>query len=301
MTGATGEPRTVVAIGEALWDVFPDGRRPGGAPCNVAYHAARLGDRGVIVTRVGADALGTELREFLADRGVDTDWIQRDPTRPTGTVTVTTVGGEPLYSITESVAWDRLDATPEAIGLVAGADALCLGTLGQRDPHARAATERLAAAARGRGLVMLDVNLRRPFVDRGVVEGSLRWAEVVKLNLAEVAELSRLLERAHIVEWLVHELGTRAVYVTRGAAGASLVTARGVVEEPGVAVDTSHGDAVGAGDAFTAALIHHLIRGAAPEDALGAANAYAALIASKRGAMPPLTAAELAAATRSAR
>ena len=73
MTGWLPKPKTIVAVGEALWDVFPDGRRPGGAPCNVAFHAARLGDRGVIVTRVGEDAAGDELVAFLRERGVDTE------------------------------------------------------------------------------------------------------------------------------------------------------------------------------------------------------------------------------------
>jgi fructokinase len=107
-------PKTVVAIGEALWDLFPDQRRPGGAPCNVACHAALLGDRGVIITRVGEDAAGEELVAFLRGRGVVTDYVQRDEARPTGTVSVTIEDSDPRYAIAEDVAWDRIAARDES-------------------------------------------------------------------------------------------------------------------------------------------------------------------------------------------
>jgi fructokinase len=284
----------VVAIGEALWDVFPDRRRPGGAPCNVAFHAARLGDRGVIVTRVGADALGAELIAFLSTRGVVTDFAQRDDTRPTGTVSVTMEGSDPRYAIAEDVAWDHIAADDDTRALVRSAKVVCVGSLAQRSEPSRSAIQQLLSDAGGHALVVFDVNLRPPFVDAEVIEATLRVADVVKMGEAEAAGLSSLLDRPSLTDWLLHDAGVQAVCVTRGEHGASMTTRHGTTSTPGIAIDSSTGDAVGAGDAFTAAMAHHLVRGTAPDESLDAANRYAALVATKAGAMPVLTDEEVA-------
>lgn len=292
----TAASRTVVAIGEALWDVFPEGRRPGGAPCNVAFHAARLGDRGVIVTRVGRDPAGTELVAFLHARGVDTACVQRDRHRPTGTVVVTVEGREPRYTITEGVAWDALDADPAAQEAVRAADAVVIGSLAQRSTASRTAIRALVAGARPGAIVVFDVNLRPPYVDAPVIEAGCRAATVVKMNAEEAEALATLLGRPSLVPWLLHDVGVRAVCVTRGAGGATLFTREGSVSAAAAVIDAARGDAVGAGDAFTAAMAHQLVRGAAPDAVLRTANAYAALVASRAGAMPSITADALRAA-----
>ena len=288
--------KQVVAIGEALWDVFPDGRRPGGAPCNVAFHAAQLGDRGVIVTRVGADATGSELVAFLRERGVVTEHVQRDPDRPTGTVAVTLTGGEPRYTITEDVAWDHLEAIPNARSCVRAADAVVIGSLAQRSAVSRTAIHALVAEARGRATIVYDVNLRPPYVDAAVVEATCRAATVVKMNAAELEALATLLARPSLVPWLLDDVGVQAVCVTRGPRGATLFTTEGAVSEPGAEIRAAGGDTVGAGDAFTAAMIHRLVRGAAPEVVLRTANGYAALVSSRAGAMPGIAVDDLTAA-----
>lgn len=285
--------KTIVAIGEALWDVFPDGRRPGGAPCNVAFHAARLGDRGVIVTRVGDDAWGSELVAFLRDRGVDTGFVQRDTMRPTGSVAVTIEGSEPRYAIATDVAWDHLTADEDARALVRTADAVCIGSLAQRGARSRDTVQQFLADARGRALVVFDVNLRPPFVDADVIEATLRAADVVRMSEPEVDELAKLLGRSSLIASLLEDTGVSAVCVTRGKHGASITTRQGTVVAAAVDVDISGGDTVGAGDAFTAALAHQLIRRAAPQEAVVAASRYAGLIASKRGAMPAVSREEL--------
>ncbi len=281
-------PKTIVAIGEALWDEFPDGRRPGGAPCNVAFHAARLGNHGVIISRVGADPPGTELIAFLRDRGVDTRFMQRDEMRPTGTVRVAIDDAGPRYAITEDVAWDFIAADEAPRTLVADADAMCVGSLAQRGVVSRATIQELLARAKGRALIVFDVNLRPPFEDAAVIDTTCRFADVVKLSEDELARLSSLLGRDALVDWLLHDVGATAVCVTRGRDGATLVTRDGTVAERGIAADTSVGDPVGAGDAFTAALTHQLVRRASPAAALQVANRYAALVASRRGAMPTM-------------
>jgi fructokinase len=287
--------KTVVAIGEALWDVFPDQRRPGGAPCNVACHAARLGDRGVIITRVGRDAAGEDLVAFLRGRGVDTVYVQRDEVRSTGSVAVTIEDSDPRYVIAEDVAWDQMTAEDDARALVSTADAVCVGSLAQRHEPSRAAIRQLLSEARGQALVIFDVNLRPPFIDPEAIEDTLKVADVIKLSEAEVAQISALLDKPALIQWLLQDAGVQAVCVTRGKSGASITTLEGTVSTPAVEVDTSAGDAVGAGDAFTAAMIHRLIRNATPQEALEAANRYAALVATKKGAVPSLASAELAA------
>lgn len=289
----TGAPRTIVAIGEVLWDVFPDGRRPGGAPCNVAYHAAGLGDRGVIVSRVGTDPAGTELVTFLRARGVRTECIQRDHRRPTGTVVVTVDGNEPRYTITENAAWDALGTEEAAREAVRAADAVVIGTLGQRSAVSRAAIRALLTEAHRDAMVVYDVNLRPPFVDAAVVDASCRLADVVKMNEVEAEALGPLLGRRALVPWLLDDVGVRTVCVTRGPRGATLFARDGTVSEPGRAIDSAAADAVGAGDAFTAAMTHQLVRSVAPDAMLRTANGYAALVASRPGAMPPITSAEL--------
>jgi fructokinase len=275
--------KTIVAIGEALWDVFPDQRRPGGAPCNVAYHAARLGDRGVIVTRVGDDSAGADLVAFLRERGVVTDFVQRDGTRPTGTVSVTIEESEPRYAITD-----------DARTLTRTADIICVGSLAQRSEPSRAGIHQLLSEARGQALVVFDVNLRPPFIDAEVIDATLRTADVVKMSESEVARLSMVLERPSLISWLLQDVGVRAVCVTRGKGGASITTLQGTVSTPGTAIDASTGDAVGAGDAFTAAMAHQLVRNATLQETLHVANRYAALVATKRGAMPVLSSDDLA-------
>ncbi len=247
-----------------------------------------------MITRVGDDAPGEELVAFLRDRGVDTDYVQRDGTRPTGTVLVTIEDSEPQYAITEAVAWDYIAAEDDARALMRTADAICVGSLAQRSEASCAAIQQFLSDARGQALVVFDVNLRPPFIDADAIDATFRIADVVKMSESEVAQLSTLLDRPSLIGWLLQDVGVQAVWVTRGAGGASIATRQGTVSAPGVEIDTSTGDAVGAGDAFTAAMAHQLVRNATPQETLDAANRYAALVATKKGAMPVVSSDELA-------
>src|ERR1700674_328683 len=118
--------RIVVGLGELLWDLFPAGKQLGGAPANFAYITSLLGDAGIPASRLGQDDLGAEATHRLADLGLPTEYIQRDADRPTGTVKVE-VGpaGQPCFEISESVAWDFLEWTPQWQELAQRADAVC--------------------------------------------------------------------------------------------------------------------------------------------------------------------------------
>jgi fructokinase len=283
---------TVIGLGELLWDCFPEGALLGGAPANVAYHASALGDRGVVASRLGQDGPGDEALQLLTRRGVDTHAIQRDPDRSTGTAHITMdPAGEPSFAIDSSAAWTAPEWTPEWEALIAGADVICFGTLLCTREQGRTVVERAAATAPDHALLLLDLNLRPPFDTDGGMDAALACANTLKLSEHELARLGqrRGLEPAGAAEALLEDEGLRAVAVTRGAQGSLLYTAEGLCEHPGVPLpaDVSpYADPVGAGDAFTAALAHHLVRGHTPARSSAAANRYAAFVASRPGATP---------------
>ena len=298
MSDDTNAPPAVIGLGELLWDEFPDGaggttRRPGGAPANVAFQCHQLGLTGRVASRVGDDEAGRELTAFLADKGLPTDLIQTDPTLPTGRVTVTHGAGGPEYVIHEPVAWDALDATADLHAAIAGAAALCFGTLAQRGLAGRTAI-RSAVAGRPQSVrAVFDVNLRQEFYTADLLRESLKLANVLKLNDAEVPVVGGLLglpvEPGAFLGAAVDRWRLDAACVTRGADGCLIRTAGGEpVAAPSDPVAVA--DTVGAGDAFTAGLIFALLRGADAEKCGRFANAVGGLVASRDGAMPELRA-----------
>lgn len=279
--------RTIVGLGEIVWDLFADGRRLGGAPANVAYHAAMLGDRGVVVSRVGDDEPGRAAVELLQQRGLDTSAIQIDRQRPTGRVSVQ-LNPEPCFTIDDQAAWTAPQWSASLERLLAGADLVCFGSLLQSFAAGRELLRRARRAA-GHAIWLLDLNLRPPLTTAHAVDAALVAAHVLKLSEDEHQQLSRHLGVSNAAAWLLQEWGLRAVAITRGARGSKLITPAGALEYPGCAA-ASGGDAVGAGDAFTAALAYHMVRAHPLQAAQAAANRYAAFVASRHGAMPEIPA-----------
>ena len=282
----TTERLRFIAWGELLWDLFPDGARLGGAAANAAYHAASLGAEALLVSRVGADELGTRALAELSQRGVDVRGVQRDPDAPTGTVRVELLNGEPRYQIATSVAWDHIAWQPELGELFRTASVVCFGTLAQRSPLGFETVERALGHAPPHALRLCDLNVREPFATRTLVDRALGLANVVKLNEAEVRTLERLFAEPDVVSWLLAERGVELVALTRGARGALLATDGERLEHPGFALSSSAGDPVGAGDAFSAALALELWRKSPLSACLERANRYAAHVASHAGGMP---------------
>jgi len=289
------EQPTIIGLGEVLWDVFPDGKHPGGAPANFSFHANQLGARGLPASRIGRDALGDELVALLEGKGLETSLIQRDAQHPTGRVTVTLEGGQPSYIIHEDVAWDFLECDEVWKSEMRRAAAICFGTLAQRSQKSRAAIHDSLAAASQETLIVYDVNLRQNFYDREWVERSLHSAKVVKLNDDELLTLTRLLEieaasdeeaPGIFTRALIDRFGVDMVCITRGAKGCLLQNANETVDVPGQSVQVA--DTVGAGDSFTAALIVSLLKGWSLERAGKFANRYGGLVASRTGGMPTI-------------
>jgi fructokinase len=224
---------------------------------------------------------------------------------PTGTVSVTIEEGEPHYTIHEPVAWDRLQYTREWAALAEGADAVCFGTLAQRDPVSRQAIIDFLDATRSSCVRVFDANLRSPFWSAEALPGSMARATILKLNAAELPLVLEATgacphppaEHDHNetllgARRLLERYPLRMVCVTLGAGGSLLVTRDDFHLHRGYAVRVR--DTVGAGDAFTAALTHYYLR-EEPLAALNeAGNRWGSWMASQSGAMPPLSAATVA-------
>jgi len=272
--------RRIVGIGEILWDVFPDGPRFGGAPANVASSAAELAAGTARVTMVGAvgtDDLGRRARAALADHGVDTSGVQ-EVGRPTGQVFVSLdAAGHATYRFADDPAWDHLAWNEFLDRLAAGCDAVCFGTLCQRAVESRTTIRRFVEAVPAAALRVLDVNLRPPFDDDEVILAALEMAQVVKLNDEELPRVATLCglagDPATVVRRLAERYRLRAVALTRGPRGALLLIGDELSDLPGREVTVV--DTVGAGDAYTAALILGLLAG---QDA-GTINARASAVA----------------------
>ncbi|MDP6037315.1 MAG: carbohydrate kinase [Candidatus Latescibacteria bacterium] len=284
------ESPLLIGIGAVLWDVFPDGARLGGAPANFAVHAAALGTRSALVSCVGDDARGREATELLKGHGVITDAVQVDAHRPTGTVPVTLVNGQPSYEIVEGVAWDAIGWRSELASLAHSAHAICFGTLDQREITRRQTILRFLDAASPACLRVLDVNFRQHYHCRNVVQASLERADVLKLSDEEVPLLREYVDGSGGVDGFWADVLTRyelrCVILTLGEKGCRVVSAECVFEVQGekqAVVNT-----VGAGDAFTAAFISHLINGADLQLCAEQANLAGGFVTTQDSGMPKL-------------
>ena len=286
------KPPTILSCGEVLWDLFPDGPRFGGAPANFACHAALLGAQVSLVSAVGDEARGREAIAILQDFGLDTSLIRVIADAPTGAVGVTVdAAGKPSFEIRGGAAWDQIAWTPELEACVATVDAVYFGTLGQRSEMSRSAIQRVLSAAKARRLPrVLDVNLRSPFFDTALIRESISQATVLKLSDDELVEVTTAcgMSHGHNPVAALRSLRTRnnldLVAMTRGAAGALLVSATKVVDQPGV--PTVVCDTVGAGDSFTAALVVGLLRGDPLATIARTACEIAAAVCAQPGAVP---------------
>jgi fructokinase len=280
----------VVGLGELLWDLLPTGRKLGGAPANFAYITNLLGDEGIPASRVGDDDLGTEVIRHLKDRGLLTDFIQTDPTHPTSTVKVEIdAAGQPRFEICESIAWDFLQWTSQWQDLAAGVDAVCFGSLAQRSPESHATILNFVRATRPNAVRIFDVNLRQEFFTADVLAESMKLATIVKLNHEELPRIMNLLALEHrdqesSARQLIDAFGPKLVCVTRGNGGGLLVTADTANIHTGFPIKVA--DTIGAGDAFTAALVHEYLRGASLHSMNEMANRVGAWVAGETGAMP---------------
>jgi fructokinase len=285
-------PHNIIAIGEILWDVFPDGPRFGGAPANFGCSAAELAGVKAVVTMVSAvgdDELGLRALETLAHRGVHTAAVQVNR-YPTGRVDVELdEHGAATYQFAPNCAWDHLAWNLELEVLAQHCDAVCFGTLGQRGHESLETIRDFVRTTPESALRILDINIREPFINEELILASLDLANVLKLNDEELPVLSRLCNFSGSDIEIIHQVARRFalhhVALTRGSAGAVLVSDNAVSELPGVPVQVV--DTVGAGDAFTAAMTLGLLAGHNIETINRNAMAVASYVCSQPGATMP--------------
>ncbi len=289
--------RTIVGLGELLWDLLPSGKQLGGAPANFAYITNLLGDTGIPASRIGNDSLGEEALQRLNQLGLSPASVQSDPIHPTGSVKVEIdKDGQPRFDILEPVAWDFLEWTPAWQRLAEETDAVCFGSLAQRCSQSRTTICRFLHATRPEAVRVFDVNLRQNFYSHEVLAESMKLANIVKLNHEELPRVVRMLELENCAEpdsarclLTAHDLDL--VCVTRGTGGSILISRDDRCEHPGFKVKVA--DTVGAGDAFTAALVHEYLRGTHLAQINETANRVGAWVASQSGATPALKAGSL--------
>jgi fructokinase len=283
-------PRIVVGLGEVLWDLLPSGRQLGGAPANFAYGAHLLGDHAVIASRIGTDELGREIRQRLLGYGMSDEFLQTDSIHPTGTVRVHLDSqGQPQFEIRYPAAWDFLEWNDSWRSLAESADAVCFGSLAQRSAFSRATVRKFLDATRSKAVRIFDVNLRQSFYSAEVLAESMLLADVVKLNRAEMPQVAGLLaiaagEDLQFARAIIQKFDVRLVSITRGAQGSVLASSSEFDEHHGFCVEIK--DTVGAGDAFTAGLVHQYLRAGTLAQMNDLANRMGAWVASSAGAMP---------------
>jgi fructokinase len=289
--------KRILAFGEILWDILPDKTILGGAPFNFAYRLNSLGDEGLFVSSLGRDELGESALEHVRKLGMDTSLLQQNREFPTGTVDVSFDENHmPDYVINPGVAYDHIQLTEELLDAASNVNCLCFGTLIQRSEKSRQTLHALIEASVG-AVRFLDINLRKDCYSRETIIYSLEKANILKLNDDEVFKLREILEIPgenfpRFCEFVINEFGLDRVLVTFGEKGAFARSAGGEeVYVPGYRIDLA--DSLGAGDAFSAAFVHTLLRGHSLKSACDLGNALGALVAGTHGATAVISESEI--------
>ncbi len=282
----------VVGMGEALWDVLPEGKKIGGAPANFAYHVSQFGLPSCVVSAIGDDALGKEIIENFTSKGLN-HLIEEVP-YPTGTVQVEIdQAGIPQYEIKENVAWDNIPYTARLEALAERTKAVCFGSLAQRNVVSRNTINRFLDAMPHdeESLVVFDVNLRQGFYNKEIICNSMKRCNILKINDEELVTVSRMFGYPGIDLqdkcWiLLGKYNLKMLILTCGINGSYVFTPGNVSFQPTPKVEVA--DTVGAGDSFTAAFIASILKGKSVQEAHSRAVQTSAFVCTKKGAMPIL-------------
>ncbi len=284
----------IVGMGEALWDVLPEGKKIGGAPANFAYHVSQFGLPSCVVSAIGDDKLGAEIIENFNAKGLQ-QLIETVP-YPTGTVQVEIdQAGIPQYEIKENVAWDNIPYTARLENLAQRTRAVCFGSLAQRSVVSRTTINRFLDAMPHDNdpLVVFDVNLRQGFYNKDILCNSMKRCNILKINDEELVTVSRMFGYPGIDLqdkcWiLLGKYNLKMLILTCGINGSYVFTPGNVSFQPTPLVEVA--DTVGAGDSFTAAFISSILKGKTVPEAHKRAVETSAFVCTQQGAMPLLPA-----------
>ncbi len=282
----------VVGMGEALWDVLPEGKKIGGAPANFAYHVSQFGLSSCVVSAIGDDPLGKEIIDNFTEKGLN-HLITTVP-YPTGTVLVDIdQAGIPQYEIKENVAWDNIPYTAHLETLAEKTKAVCFGSLAQRNVVSRSTINRFLeiVAQNDDNLIVFDVNLRQGFYNKEILCNSMKRCNILKINDEELVTVSRMFGYPGIDLqdkcWiLLGKYNLKMLILTCGINGSYVFTPGNVSFQPTPKVEVA--DTVGAGDSFTAAFIASILKGKNVPEAHSLAVQTSAFVCTQKGAMPIL-------------
>ena len=281
--------RYIVGLGEALWDVLPEGKKLGGAPANFAYHAGQFGLDTIAISALGEDALAEETIDALKEHNLN--YLMPRVPYPTGTVQVTLAeGGIPTYDIKEGVAWDNIPYTDEMAEIARQARAVCFGSLAQRNSVSRENIRQFLADTPADCLKICDINLRQQFYSKEILEDSFKLCNILKINDEELVVVNRMfgydgLDMRQTCEKMVQDYGLKMLVLTCGTNGSYVFTDDGLTsfqDTPKVAV----ADTVGAGDSFTGSFCACIINGKPVLEAHKIAVKVSAFVCTQNGAMP---------------
>ena len=279
----------IIGLGEILWDVLPDGKQLGGAPANFAYVSNALGNRGIVLSRVGDDEFGREILDALNTKNLSSAHLQIDIEKLTGIVKVKLENGQPSYEILENVAWDFLEFSDDWRELSKNCNAVCFGSLAQRSAVSHITICEFVAQTNSNCLRIFDVNLRQKYFSDEILRESFKLANIVKINHEELPLICEKFEisdanQIENVKKLREMFDLKLLCLTRGANGSLLVTENEHDENDGIKIEIA--DTIGAGDSFTAAMTHGILRGWNLKEINMFANKIGAFVASNTGAMP---------------
>ena len=291
----------VIGLGEALFDCLPTGRKLGGAPANFAYHVSQFGFQSYAISAIGNDELGQEIIDTFEQVGLHYCLPKVD--YPTGTVQVTLdEKGIPQYEICLGVAWDNIPLTDELLAIAKDAKAVCFGSLAQRAEVSRATIQAMLEAMPKETLKVFDINLRQSWYSREVIEKSLEYSNILKINDEELDIVAPMLLSVEtdpknliatneektlcVCRQLIERYALDMVILTCGTNGSYVINKEicNFIPTPKVEV----ADTVGAGDSFTATFSAKLLAGATIQEAHEMAVKVSAYVCTQSGAMPVL-------------
>ncbi|WP_311415591.1 carbohydrate kinase family protein [Hoylesella shahii] len=282
--------RFIVGLGEALWDVLPEGKKIGGAPANFAYHVAQYGLDTLAISALGNDALGDEIKQKFAEKNLNV-MMTRVPF-PTGTVQVELdAQGVPTYDIKEDVAWDNIPFTPELEEVARNCRAVCWGSLAQRNDVSRKTIAKFLKATPKDCMKIFDINLRQNFYTEGLLLESFKQCNILKINDEELVTIGRLfgypgLDMTNKCWLILGKYNLDALILTCGVNGSYVFThgAMSYLETPKVNI----ADTVGAGDSFTGSFCAAYLSGLPISEAHRLAVETSAYVCTQNGAMPTI-------------
>lgn len=284
--------RYVVGLGEVLWDVLPEGKKLGGAPANFAYHAGQfLGmDNTIAISALGNDPLAEETIEALKEHQLNY-LLPRVP-YPTGTVQVTLDGqGIPSYEIKEDVAWDNIPFNNDIADIARNCQAVCFGSLAQRNSVSRTTIHRFLDATPSDCLKIFDINLRQHFYTKEIIQDSIRHCNILKINDEELELVGQLfgcpdLDFENKCWLILGKYNLDMLVLTCGTNGSYVFTPGNVSFQPTPKVQVA--DTVGAGDSFTGSFVASILKGKNVAEAHSIAVQVSAYVCTQNGAMPSL-------------